>query len=126
LQSSVQTVRNKEMKIMKTRVMLTVAAVGVFFLMGNLFAEEAAKQPAQDKKAQTECPVQGEKINKSLFVDYKGKRIYVCCGMCIGKVKADPEKYIKELEAKGIVLDKAVADGKEGAAKPASKGGCCN
>lgn len=55
----------------------------------------------------------GGKINKNLYVDYQGKRIYVCCGMCIGKVKADPPKYIKELEAKGIVLEEIVKDGKE-------------
>ncbi|MFZ2658691.1 MAG: hypothetical protein WAX69_27410, partial [Victivallales bacterium] len=45
-----------------------------------------------------------------LFVDAKGKRIYVCCGGCIGKVKADPEKYIKEMEAKGIVLEATPKD----------------
>ncbi len=113
---------------MNKKIMLTVAGIGIFTLMGILYAEETANPDPQEKKiaAQTECPIMGNKINKSLFVDAQGKRIYVCCGMCIGKVKADPEKYIKELEAKGIVLDKAVADGKEGAAKPASKGGCCN
>jgi len=74
--------------------------------MGSLSAEEAAKQTTQDKKLiQTECPVMaGRKIDKSLFVDYQGKRIYVCCGGCVGKVKADPAKYVKELETKNIVL----------------------
>ena len=104
---------------MNKKIMLTVVAVGLFFLMGTLSAEEAAKQNPQEKKvvAQTECPVMGGKINRSLFVDAKGKRIYVCCPGCIGKVKADPDKYIKEMEAKGIVLeetpkDKSSAEGK--------------
>ncbi|MFZ2657069.1 MAG: hypothetical protein WAX69_19200, partial [Victivallales bacterium] len=86
---------------MNKKIMLTAVAAGIFFLMGRLSAEEAAKPDPQEKKAvaQTECPVMvGNKINKSLFVDAKGKRIYVCCGGCIGKVKADPEKYIKEME----------------------------
>ena len=95
---------------MKTKIMLTIAAAGVFLLMGSLSAEEAAKQPAQEKKAQTECPVMDGKVNKSLFVDAQGKRIYVCCGGCIGKVKADPGKYIKEMEAKGIVLEETPKD----------------
>ena len=92
---------------MNSRVKLSVVAAGIFLLIGNLLADEAASQDQQVKKAQTECPIMGNKINKSLFVDDQGKRVYVCCGMCIGKVKADPEKYIKELEAKGVVLDKA-------------------
>ena len=48
----------------------------------------------------------GGQINKSLYVDYEGKRVYVCCGGCVSEVKKDPEKYIKQLEAKGVVLDK--------------------
>jgi YHS domain-containing protein len=52
-------------------------------------------------KPQTTCPVMGEPIDKSRYVDYNGKRIYVCCADCIEKVKNDPEKYIKKLESLG-------------------------
>ncbi len=58
-------------------------------------------------KAQTLCPVMGGAVDKSKFVDYDGKRIYVCCGGCIAKIKKDPAKYVKQLEAEGITLDKA-------------------
>jgi len=54
--------------------------------------------------AQTTCPVMGGKINKKLYVDYKGKRIYVCCQGCINVIKADPEKYIIKLEKEGVKL----------------------
>jgi YHS domain-containing protein len=50
---------------------------------------------------QTTCPVMGGTINKKYHVDYKGKRIYVCCPGCIPELKKDPEKYIKKLEAMG-------------------------
>jgi YHS domain-containing protein len=50
---------------------------------------------------QTTCPVTGDPINKKLYIDYKGKRIYVCCASCINDVKKDPEKYIKKLESMG-------------------------
>ncbi|MDZ8119023.1 hypothetical protein [Pontiella agarivorans] len=53
-------------------------------------------------KTQTLCPVMGGKINKAQYVDVKGKRIYVCCPGCIGKIKADPDTYIHKLEADGI------------------------
>ena len=47
----------------------------------------------------------GGKINTTQYADVKGKRIYVCCAGCIGKIKADPDKYIKQMEAEGITLD---------------------
>ena len=56
---------------------------------------------------QTVCPVMGGKIDKELYVDADGKRIYVCCKGCIEKVKADPQKYIKQLESQGVTLEKA-------------------
>ncbi len=56
---------------------------------------------------QTKCPVMGGEINKDFFVDVKGKRIYVCCPGCIESIKKDPDKYIKEMESKGIELEEA-------------------
>jgi len=69
-------------------------------------AKTAAVTADSELKPQTTCPVMGGKINKELYVDHDGKRIYLCCGGCVGKVKADPEKYIKQLEAQGIQLEK--------------------
>jgi YHS domain-containing protein len=51
--------------------------------------------------AQTTCPVMGGAINKSLYVDHDGKRIYVCCEACVGEVKKDPQKYINKLREMG-------------------------
>jgi hypothetical protein len=57
---------------------------------------------------QTTCPVmKGNKINPKLYVDAEGVRIYVCCGGCVGKVKADPAKYIEQMKAEGVELEKA-------------------
>lgn len=52
-------------------------------------------------KPQTVCPVMGGAINKSMFVDVNGQRIYVCCMGCLAPIKADPEKYIEVLKEKG-------------------------
>ena len=79
---------------------------------------DAAKDVKSDKssdasvakgKAQTNCPVMGGEIDKTKYVDVKGKRIYVCCGGCIGIVKSNPDKYIKMLEDQGIEIEKAPA-----------------
>ena len=59
-------------------------------------------------KPQTTCPVmKGSPVNPSLFVDAEGYRIYVCCGGCVGTVKADPAKYVAQLQAEGVELEKA-------------------
>jgi len=58
-------------------------------------------------KPQENCPVMGGKINKSLYTDYNGKRIYFCCNACPEPFKKDPEKYIKKMEAEGVELEKA-------------------
>ncbi|MFH0879733.1 MAG: hypothetical protein V2A34_08475 [Lentisphaerota bacterium] len=58
-------------------------------------------------KTQTLCPVMKDNpVNKALFVDHDGKRIYVCCMGCVAEVTKDPAKYIKQLEDEGITLDK--------------------
>lgn len=46
---------------------------------------------------QTICPVMGNPINKDVFVEYKGKKVYFCCPECKGKFEAEPEKYIAKL-----------------------------
>ena len=66
----------------------------------------AANVPATIVR-QTTCPIMGGAIDRSLYVDHAGKRIYVCCPGCLASIKENPEKYIQELEAKGIILDKA-------------------
>lgn len=50
---------------------------------------------------QTTCPVMGGKIDKTVHVDYKGKRVYFCCTMCTQTFLKDPETYIKKLEGIG-------------------------
>lgn len=62
----------------------------------------SATAPMQsDLVPQKTCPVMGGAINKKLYVDWEGKRIYVCCKGCIADVKKDPAKYIKVLEERG-------------------------
>ncbi len=63
-------------------------------------------------KPQSTCPVLGGPVNKDLYVDYQGKRIYVCCAGCIDEVKKDPAKYIDKLRKSGesvAIIDSAKA-----------------
>ncbi len=58
----------------------------------------------QTVKPQTACPVLGGNIDKKVYVDYQGKRIYFCCQGCDAEFKKDPEKYMKKLQEQGITL----------------------
>ncbi len=58
-------------------------------------------------KPQTTCPVmKGSPVSQSLYVDAEGYRIYVCCGGCLREVQANPAKYVAELKAEGVELEK--------------------
>lgn len=90
------------MKTLKTLILaLTLAA----FAAGSLWA--AAPKP------QTLCPVLAGNIDKNVYADYQGKRIYFCCKGCDAEFNKDPEKYMKKLEEQGVTLEPAPA----GAAK---------
>lgn len=55
---------------------------------------------------QTICPVGGEKIDPTAFVDLPtGERIYTCCKKCGASLLADPAKYAPKLAEQGINLD---------------------
>jgi YHS domain-containing protein len=96
---------------MKTRNLVMILAVfimaGLVALVGCKKKEEApAPPPAEPNKTmsmetqveQTMCPVMdGNKINKDVFVEYKGKKVYFCCADCKAKFETDPEKYIAKL-----------------------------
>lgn len=60
-------------------------------------------------KRQMVCPVMGGAINRSLFADYGGKRVYFCCGGCVARFKKDPAAIISKMESEGITLDKTPA-----------------
>ena len=46
---------------------------------------------------QTTCPVMGNPIDKNIFVEYQGKKVYFCCKDCVAKFQAEPEKYLSKL-----------------------------
>ena len=72
--------------------------------MMSMPSEQSAesKQP----KPQTHCPVMGGEINKDIFADHNGMRIYFCCAGCDGEFKADPDKYLAKMKAEGIEPEK--------------------
>jgi YHS domain-containing protein len=81
---------------------LFVMAITVFLSLmaaGSAFSKEQAV-----------CPVMGGKINKELYADHDGKRVYFCCAMCPDPFKKDPQKYIKKMEDDGVSLLKVPSE----------------
>jgi YHS domain-containing protein len=63
--------------------------------------QETAQAVATEAMAaieQTTCPVMdGNPIDKTLFVEYEGKKVYFCCKECEEKFLADPAEYVAKL-----------------------------
>jgi len=90
---------------MTHRKLATTLLAAVVTLGAAAYAEKKQEAP---KKKQTHCPVMAKNpINKKMYVDVEGKRIYVCCPGCITQIKADPDKFIKQMEAEGIEIENA-------------------
>jgi YHS domain-containing protein len=66
---------------------------------------------ASSAKDQTTCPVMGGLINKNIYADYQGNRIYFCCPPCLKEFKKNPNKYVKKMNEQGITLSKSPDSG---------------
>jgi len=88
--------------------MLKRIIVIVALSLGLLFSgiAPAADNPGKGNP-QTICPVEGGQINKSIYTDYQGKRIYFCCSGCIDEFKKNPDKYLKQMEEQGVTPENA-------------------
>jgi len=59
--------------------------------------EAEVKKAVTEAIEQTTCPVDAGPINKDIFVEYKGKKVYFCCEDCKTKFEENPEQYIAKL-----------------------------
>jgi YHS domain-containing protein len=92
----------RRMKTMKLSQKTLLSVVLIISLALAFSAVAFAKEPNQ-----TKCPVLGNPVSKKVYTDYNGKRIYFCCPPCISNFKKNPEKYMKQIEKEGIVLEDA-------------------
>ncbi len=91
--------RSKVLRITKL-LALVVIALAMVTVVGckKKTADKTATPPETGKVEQTVCPVMaGNPIDKNIFVEYKGKRVYFCCADCKAKFEANPEKYLDKL-----------------------------
>ncbi len=80
----------------------------IIFLLVSMFTFSAVSFAKEiDLKPQTVCPVMGGEIDKDVYVDYQGHRVYFCCASCKAEFQKDPEKYMKKLEEDKVALEKS-------------------
>lgn len=71
-------------------------------------AEKAGKEFGKKRWGnQTACPVDGKPVNKEIFTEFEGKKIYFSSEENKATFLKDPAKYVKEMEEKGVVLERA-------------------
>jgi YHS domain-containing protein len=90
----------------KTR--LTFLTIMIALFTAGLLS---ANEDAIGKSAQTTCPIMGGEINKEIYTDYKGNRVYFCCKSCIGEFNKNPDKYIHNLLKSGVTIEKTPISG---------------
>jgi YHS domain-containing protein len=44
----------------------------------------------------------GGAINRDLYADYEGQRVYFCCPGCKEPFLKEPKKYLEQMRAEGI------------------------
>ena len=89
-----------------TLIIISLLAISAF---GIVVAADSTKAvaPATPKKQhpQDTCLVMGGKINKKLYTDIQGQRVYFCCAMCQPKFKAAPDSFFQKAAAEGVVFE---------------------
>ncbi len=66
-------------------------------------AVEVAKKPLV--KTQATDAISGQPIDRSVYTDYNGKRIYFCCVDSRSDFLSNPEKYLQVFRSKGVELE---------------------
>lgn len=100
---------------MTKKYVLTVIAVATM-IAGTVLADEekqgcsscsdkAKTTVSVEEKAQTLCPVMGSPVNKEIYVDHNGKRVYFCCAACVETFRKDPDIYLEKLKKDGVKLE---------------------
>ncbi len=69
--------------------------------------DDSASVGSSSSGEQRLCPLTGQPIDRSQFVDHEGKRIYFCCAACKEPFRKDPARYIRAMESAGVTLEKA-------------------
>jgi YHS domain-containing protein len=94
--------RVRKRQLITALMLVALLSTAAFWLTGCKKKSQPAAQEEMTSQStetieQTTCPVMGNAINKDIYVEYKGKKVYFCCPDCKEKFNQDPENYISKL-----------------------------
>ncbi len=94
----------KENKMKNRKTQLTTIISLICLLLAVLVvaggckkSEKRTSTQASIQTEQTVCPITGKPINKDVYTEYEGKKVYFCCPACKSKFEKNPEKYVSKL-----------------------------
>jgi YHS domain-containing protein len=90
----------------------------------DTYFKKAADEGVLFENIQTKCPVNGKPIDKTLFVDYRGRRVYFAGEKCIDKFAKEPSKYLAKLDKQTREHDKDRAKENHDSHRSGHGGGC--
>ncbi|MFH1312638.1 MAG: hypothetical protein ABIJ00_05370 [Candidatus Eisenbacteria bacterium] len=67
------------------------------------------KVAPQTPQRQTRDIMSGKPVNRSIYTDYAGKRVYFCCATSKGQFSAEPEAWLKRSRELEIILEDSPA-----------------
>jgi YHS domain-containing protein/uncharacterized membrane protein len=76
-----------------------LVVLGLLWLAGAARAQDAAPADAGPPPGTMCIVMPEEEVDPEIWVEYKGRRIYMCCDKCVRKFKQDPERYMVQLTA---------------------------
>jgi YHS domain-containing protein len=89
--------RHLIMLFLVSTLMLTIISLAGCKKKSEPAGPKGTKAPTTIAIEQKTCPVMGGAINKDIFTEYKGKKVYFCCAPCADKFKANPQEYTAKL-----------------------------
>lgn len=90
----------------------------------DTYFKKAAAQGVLFENIQTKCPVNGKPIDKTLFVDYQGRRVYFESEKCMDKFSEKPAKYLAKLDKLTREQDKNKTKDNHDSHQGGHSGGC--
>ena len=88
--------KNLTMFLLVSMLMLTMLSLAGCKKKSEPVPAEAKEIVLQTIEQKT-CPVMEGPINKEIYTEYKGKKVYFCCAGCKDKFEKEPDKYIPKL-----------------------------
>jgi YHS domain-containing protein len=87
---------------MKKRTSVAALWIGAIVVLVGVGALAYAADAPKAVYPLDTCPVSGKKLDvhgSETAFEYKGREIHTCCGVCKAKLEANPDEYLKKLDA---------------------------